>query len=54
MAACAAEAVAMLDDATFVARMLTLCEAFKAYVMACADRGWVCAPKKTVLGGQSG
>eukprot|EP01043_Picozoa_sp_COSAG02_P045201 COSAG02_NODE_4111_length_5765_cov_3.481115_4_plen_147_part_00 len=37
MAACAAEAVAMLDDATFVARMLALCEAFKAYVVACAD-----------------
>eukprot|EP01043_Picozoa_sp_COSAG02_P081891 COSAG02_NODE_20239_length_841_cov_2.105121_1_plen_72_part_00 len=51
MAACAADATAMLDDATFVARMLALCEAFKAYVMVCADRGWLCAPKKTVLTG---
>ncbi len=42
---------AMLDDATFVARMLALCEAFKAYVMVCADRGRLCAPKKTVLTG---
>ena len=49
LAAAASEAIAMLDDASFVARVRALCGAYAAYTKACQGRGWTCKPSKTVL-----
>eukprot|EP01043_Picozoa_sp_COSAG02_P071653 COSAG02_NODE_13188_length_1430_cov_0.777611_2_plen_127_part_00 len=40
LAARASEALAMLDDASFVARMQALCRAYVAYTQACQGKGW--------------
>ena len=51
LASAASAAVAMLDDASFVARMRALCAAYTAYTAVCRGRGWSCKPEKTVLSG---
>ena len=49
LASAASGAIAMLDDASFVAHMQALCAAYKAYTAMCRGRGWTSARDAAAL-----